>query len=213
MEYDLYVIVDDGYRPDLDLVHFTQTVAENGASVVQLRCKRSSSQRFYDLALAVRQVTLRYHIPLIINDRLDLALAVDADGVHLGQEDLPASVARRILGEDKIIGVSAATPAEAKQAVAAGADYLGVGAVFATGTKSDAGDPIGPTAVSAIRLVCSLPIVGIGGISLANAASVIRAGADGVAVVSAIMGSKDPVRATTSILHNIKAAKAARTAG
>ncbi|MCL5257541.1 MAG: thiamine phosphate synthase [Chloroflexi bacterium] len=207
MDYDLYVVIDEDYRPGLDLAQLTHAVAENGASVIQLRCKHSCDQRFYDLALSLRQVTLCYRLPLIINDRLDIALAVDADGVHLGQEDLPASVARRILGEGKIIGVSAATPEEARLAAEAGASYLGVGAIFATGTKSDAGDPIGPEAISAIRPVCSLPLVGIGGIALANAASVIRAGGDGVAIVSAIMGSDDPASATAALLRTVKAAK------
>jgi thiamine-phosphate diphosphorylase len=144
------------------------------------------------VALQLRKLTREAKVPLIVNDRLDIALAVDADGVHLGQADLPASVARNIMGSGRILGVSAETVAEAVAAEKDGADYLGVGPVFdARGTKPDAGEPRGLELIASVRRRCRLPIVAIGGIDADNARKVLEAGADAAAVISAIAAADD----------------------
>lgn len=167
--------------------------------MVQLREKTAASRDFYELALRVKQMAQRHKVPLIINDRLDIALAVDADGVHVGQEDLPVAVVRRLLGPDKIIGATAATVADALQAEADGADYIGSGAVYTTTTK--AGKQLLPLAVLAqIKQAVHLPVVAIGGITAENLLTLKNTGVDGVAVVSAIMNSADPAVAAQEIL-------------
>ena len=167
--------------------------------MVQLREKTAGSRDFYQLALRVQQITQQYKLPLIINDRLDIALAVDADGVHVGQEDLPVSVVRRLLGPDKIIGATAATVAAALQAEAEGADYIGSGAMFPTLTKP--GKPVLPMSVLAqIKQAVQVPVVAIGGITADNLLALKNTGVDGIAVVSAIMNSTDPAAATQEIL-------------
>jgi thiamine-phosphate pyrophosphorylase len=138
---------------------------------------------------------------LIMNDRVDIALASGADGVHVGQDDLPAGVARRLLGPGRILGVTVETPDEAKAAESAGADYLGTGPVYATSTKPDAGRPYGPELVQRIKASTTLPVVAIGGIDQDNAESVVRAGADGLAVVSAVVGREDIESAVRLLLE------------
>lgn len=161
-----------------------------GASVVQLREKDCTSREFYELAVRVRKITAPKNVPLIINDRIDICLAADADGVHLGQKDLPCREARRILGADKLIGVSAALPEEARQAQADGADYLGVGAVFPTGTKSDT-RPVTPEIIREIRAAVTIPFVVIGGINAENIGELYGLGINGAAVVSAVVARED----------------------
>ena len=173
---------------------FCETVDQaigGGVTLVQLREKTATSRDFYELALRVKAVTDGHNVPLIINDRLDIALAVDADGLHIGQEDLPVAVARRLLGPDKILGATAATVKDAVAAQAAGADYLGSGAVYPTSTKQ--GKALLPlTTLSQIKQAVHIPVVAIGGISADNIAPVRQSGVDGVAVVSSIMNSPDP---------------------
>ena len=144
----------------------------------------------YKEALELKALCDSYNVPLIINDRLDVALAVQAAGVHLGQSDLPCYIARRLLGEDYVIGVSAHNPAEALQALADGADYLGCGAVFGTNTKRDAGF-LGLHGLEAIRKAVALPMVGIGGVNAGNYGQVLAVGAEGAAIVSGILGAED----------------------
>lgn len=144
---------------------------------------------------AADMTTRRYKVPLIINDRVDVALAVDAEGVHLGQEDIPCALARKLVGPDKILGISASSVEEALQAEKDGADYLGVGAVFPTGTKADAGDAIGLEKLRVIRQSVNIPIVAIGGINAGNAAAVAATGVAGLSVVSAIVSAPDPKKA------------------
>lgn len=173
-----------------------------GIDVVQLREKGTDARSRYRLGLRLRELTAEAGVPLVVNDRVDLAAAVDADGVHLGQSDLPAEVAREQLGSDAVVGVSASTPAEAREAVDAGADYLGVGAVYGTDSKDvpDERDGIGPEGVRAVAEAVDVPAIGIGGIDADNARAVVDAGATGVAVVSAITAAEDP-RATTEALR------------
>ncbi len=198
-DVSLYLVTDSSLCPREQLPQVVEQALQGGVTMVQVREKDCSSRVFYETALRVQEVTRRYGVPLIINDRLDVALAVDADGLHIGQSDLPARVARRILGEGKLLGVSAGTLEEARQAVADGADYLGVGAVFPTGTKEDA-DAVG---VDGLRRICAdvnVPVVAIGGLKADNLSQLAGTGADGVAVVSAIVGQRDP-RAAAQNLH------------
>ncbi len=201
IDYSLYLVTDRGLMTTPTLEEAVEQAIDGGCTLVQLREKNASSREFYRSAVSVKKVTDRRGVPLIINDRLDIALASGAAGVHLGQSDLPAAAARRILGPDKIVGVSASTPAQAEAAQAAGADYLGVGAMFPTGTKTDA-DIISMEELKKIRAAVSIPIVAIGGINLRTAPLFRGTGIDGFAVVSAILARKD-IRAAARGLRNI----------
>jgi thiamine-phosphate pyrophosphorylase len=198
IDYSLLLVTDHCE----DVAVFCRTIesaVRSGVSMVQLREKTAGSRDFYQLALQVQQITQRYKLPLIINDRLDIALAVDADGVHVGQEDLPVAVVRRLLGPDRIIGATAPTVATALRAEADGADYIGSGAVFPTLTKP--GKQVLPLAVlTQIKQAVRVPVVAIGGITADNLLALKNIGVDGIAVVSAIMNSDDPAAATQEIL-------------
>ena len=191
----LYVITDEQVSRGRSHLEVAEAAILGGADVVQLRDKTASGGRLYQVALVLRRLTREARIPFLVNDRLDIALATDADGVHLGQNDLPASVARRLLGPGRILGVSAETAEEAVRAEKDGADYLGVGPVFeARGTKSDAGEPVGLERIVRIRRQCGLPIVAIGGIDAENARLVREAGADSAAVISAVAAADVEVK-------------------
>ena len=167
-----------------------EAAVKGGCTVVQLREKNCTSREFYELALSVKNITDYYGVPLIINDRLDIAAAVNADGVHLGQKDLPANIARAVLGESKIIGVSANNLEAALKAENDGADYLGIGAVFATGTKKDTK----PVSTESLKEICSqvkIPVVAIGGIKRDNITLLNGTGISGVAVISSVIGKPD----------------------
>lgn len=158
--------------------------------MVQLREKEISSKDFYNLAKEVKQVTDKHHIPLIINDRMDIALAVKAAGVHIGQRDIPAAAARKVIGKNMLLGVSASSLREAVRALKDGADYLGVGAMYPTQTKGDA-ERVTKEELQAVRKAIPIPIVAIGGIDKEKAAELMKLGIDGVAVVSAILAQPD----------------------
>ncbi|TKX59505.1 thiamine phosphate synthase [Halorubrum sp. SS7] len=174
---------------------------DGGLDVVQLRDKATSARERYETGLRLRELTAEAGVPLIVNDRIDLAAAVDADGVHLGQTDLPVAVARERLGEDAVVGVSASTVEQAEAAEAAGADYLGVGAVYGTDSKDVSGDRdgIGTERIGAVAEAVDVPVFGIGGIDADNAAPVVEAGATGVAALSAITAAEDPAAATAAL--------------
>ena len=180
-----------------------------GVTLVQLREKAIASKDFYERALRIKAICHHYNVPLLINDRVDIALAVEADGVHIGQSDLPCRVVRQILGKDKIIGVSARTAQQAIQAQADGANYLGVGAIFATSTKQDA-QTVTIASLTQIRQAVTLPIVAIGGINhttlpaLQQALQAADTSIDGVAVVSAILRQKDVKLASQQLKEVIK---------
>lgn len=187
----LYAVTDSGRLPGVTLAQQVEGVLKGGATMVQLREKHLSHEQFLAEALEIKALCRRYGVPFLINDDVDLALEVDADGVHVGQEDMEAGRARQRLGPDKIIGVSAHNVSEALRAQAAGADYLGAGAVFPTGTKGDV------TALSyeALRDICqsvSIPVVAIGGIGPDNISVLAGSGIHGVAVVSALFAQPDP---------------------
>jgi len=195
-QWRLYVITDEKASRGRSHLQVAEAAILGGADVLQLRDKEASSGRLYRVAMQLRKLTRDANIPFIVNDRLDIALAADADGVHVGQTDLPASVVREIMGPDRILGVSVDTVEEALLAEKDGADYLGVGPVFeARGTKPDAGEPLGVERIARIRRHCRLPIVAIGGIDAENAGMVRYAGADAAAVISAIGTADDIARA------------------
>ena len=198
-DYRLYLVTDRELMSTGTLEEAVELAIKGGCGVVQLREKSASSREFYDIAMSVKSVTDRYHVPLIINDRVDIALAVDAAGVHVGQSDLPATVVRDIIGPNKILGVSASTLAEAKQAQADGADYLGVGAMFATATKTDA-EIVTMSDLRAIREAVELTIVAIGGVNQKTIPSFANSGIDGIAVVSALISAPDITAAARQLL-------------
>lgn len=190
VDYTLYLCTDSRLMSCGTVEESVERGILGGVSVVQLREKNASSLELFQLAKRVKLVTDRYNVPLVINDRLDICQAVDAAGVHLGQSDLPCREARRILGDGKLIGVSAALPEEAARAQADGADYLGVGAVFTTSTKTNT-RPVTPDAIRAIRQAVTIPFVVIGGVNVQNIAQLYGLGINGAAVISAVVSSPD----------------------
>lgn len=203
IDYRLYVITAD--LPEQNTTHLgiAKEAICGGATVVQLREKKAESGELLQLAHEIKKLTEKAQIPFIINDRLDVGLAVDADGVHLGQQDIPIEVARRLLGSQRIIGVSATNLREAIEAEQQGADYLGVGPIFSTPSKDDAAKPMGLHGLRAIRRNVGIPLVAIGGICEENVDQVLRAGADGIAVISAIAGASDRKKAAQDLLDII----------
>lgn len=196
----LYVITDEQLSQGRSHQEIARFAIEGGADVIQLRDKTASSRKLYEDALALRNLTRELNIMFIVNDRLDLALAVDADGVHVGQQDLPATVARRLIGKNKILGVSAETLEQAIQAEQDGADYLGVGPIFeARSTKPDAAEPMGLRLLRQVCQTCQIPVIAIGGINHTNAKQVMDSGANGIAVISAIVAADDVVAASRSL--------------
>jgi thiamine-phosphate pyrophosphorylase len=193
----LYVITDRFVNPHRSHIDLARAAVEGGASVVQLRDKTATTRQLLEWAQTIRQLTWRTATLFLVNDRVDIALAVDADGVHVGDDDLPVPVARRLLGAGKIIGRSVANEQEALQALAEGADYVSIGSVFQTTTKPDAGEPVGLSMVRRVRQVLppDYPLVAIGGITLQNAPLVWEAGVDAVAVISAIANAENPLEA------------------
>lgn len=200
-DYSIYLVTDDGCLQGRALLDCVREALEGGVTLVQYRAKTASSAEMYAEALQLKALCDSFKVPLIINDRLDIAMAVGAAGVHLGQDDLPCAAARKILGEDYIIGVSAHNPAEAKTALQSGADYLGCGAVFGTATKADV-KKLGTEGLTAICREKGLPVVGIGGVTADNYREVRAAGADGAAIVSGILAQPD-IRATVRAIAKI----------
>lgn len=200
-DYTLYLVTDRQLMSCDSLTEAVEQAILGGCTMIQLREKELSSLEFYNKAVAVKQVTDKYHIPLIINDRIDIAMAVQATGVHIGQHDLPAAAVRKVIGENMLLGVSASSIAEAIQAQQDGADYLGVGAMFPTGTKTDA-DSVSMEELQKIRAAVSLPIVVIGGINKGNAGRFKPMGIDGLAVVSAIIAQSD-IKAAAAELKDL----------
>jgi thiamine-phosphate pyrophosphorylase len=186
-----------------DVLGLAVEAAAGGATIIQLRAKTWTGREFLRLAKELARILKPKGIPLIINDRADIAFLCQADGVHLGQDDVPVAAARKILGKKALIGVSVCTPAEAVAAEAEGADYLGAGPVFPTLSKPDLPPLLGLAGLREIRARVRIPILAIGGISASNAGEAIAAGGDGVAVISAIASAENPRRATTEIIESI----------
>lgn len=186
--YGLYLVTDRNFGRGKSLITLVEEAIVGGVTMVQLREKEASSLEFYQLAQEIRALTIKYNVPLIINDRVDIALAVDADGVHVGQRDLPAVIVRKLIGNQKLLGVSASTMDEALAAQFQGADYLGVGALFPTSTKTDA-QQVSLKQLEEIKEAVGIPVVGIGGINQDNVTAVKATGIDGIAVVSALLAA------------------------
>jgi thiamine-phosphate pyrophosphorylase len=215
VEFDLCVItcrgegLKHGQLAELKRGHIeiARAALEGGARLIQLREKRMEGRALWGVARAMRALTQQHGAALIVNDRVDIALAAEADGVHLGQEDIPLAVARRLLGSEAVIGVSVSSEEEAAAAEKEGASYVSVGSIFATASKADAGEAIGVEPLSRIKRVVGLPVLAIGGVNCDNVQAVIRAGADGVAVISAIANAEDMVEATSRLKSLIAEAR------
>ena len=199
LDLSLYLVTDNSD----DVEKFLRTIEEaikGGTTVVQIREKTADTLDFYNLSLKVKDITTKYNVPLIINDRVDIALAIDADGVHVGQSDMPCDVTRCLIGEDKILGVSAATIDEAKKAEKDGADYIGTGAIFPTATKDDAPSVTKEELKEIVKSI-NIPVVAIGGINHDNASELTDTGIAGLSVVSAIMSSDNPKKSSEELLN------------
>jgi len=203
IDYSLYLVTDRELLGGKELMATVVEAINGGVNVIQLREKNISTRHFYYLALELKELTARHKVPFIINDRIDVALAIDADGIHIGQSDMPLLTARSLMGPEKIIGVSVTSVEQALGAEADGADYLGVGSIFSTGTKADA-DYVSLAALKEIKKYVKIPVVAIGGINEHNIGEVIETGVDGVAVVSAIVACSDPRSAAETISRIIR---------
>jgi thiamine-phosphate pyrophosphorylase len=199
MDYTLYLVTDAGLSLGRTHVQVVEAAVRGGVTVVQYREKSAGTRQMIEEARELRQLCRAAGVPFIVNDRIDIALAVDADGVHVGQDDMPASLARRLIGKGRILGVSAGSPEEARKAETDGADYIGASPIFATPTKTDAPAPLGVEGLRQLARVVSIPVVAIGGINAGNARSMMMAGAAGVAVVSAIVGAQNMEAAAKEI--------------
>jgi len=197
--YLLYLVTDRALAQGRSLVDVVRQAVAGGVTIVQLREKEATTREFVRLAEQLQELLIPQQVPLIINDRIDVALAVNAAGVHVGQNDMPAATARRLLGDGRLLGVSVSTSEEARAAEADGADYLGISPIYATPTKTDTPTPVGLTGLTALRATTRLPLVAIGGLHAGNLLPVMASGADGVAVVSAIMAAAEPAAAARAL--------------
>ncbi|MFT3994552.1 MAG: thiamine phosphate synthase [Dysgonomonas sp.] len=206
-DLSLYLVTDRSLSLGRSLVEVVEEAVKGGVTMVQLREKDCSSLEFYQEATALKRLLKPYKIPLIINDRLDIALASDAEGLHIGQSDLPFSIARQLLGENKIIGLSVECLKDAQEANKLDVDYIGISPVFSTPTKTDTAMAVGIEGVQKITCQSVHPAVGIGGINKNNAEDIIKAGAEGISVVSAIMSAHEPSRSAQELLTIVKQSK------
>lgn len=206
-DLSLYLVTDRSISLGRSLESVVFDAAEGGVTMVQLREKDCSTLEFYQQAMLLKECLRPYHIPLIINDRLDIALACDAEGLHIGQSDIPYDIARKLLGKDKIIGLSVECLQDAVDANELDVDYIGISPVFGTPTKTDTAPALGFEGIREIVKISRHPAVGIGGINQTNAAGIIEAGADGISVVSAIMSATDPKQAAFQLLNIIQKSK------
>jgi thiamine-phosphate pyrophosphorylase len=209
VDYSLYLVTDRGLARGRSNIEIVTAAVRGGTTVVQLREKDCSTREFIDQGLAIKEFLKDRGVPLIINDRMDVAQAIKADGVHLGQTDMPLVLAKKILGDSMLIGISAESLQDAVEAEKGGADYLGVSPIYATPTKTDTAPALGLEGLRQIRKAVNLPLVGIGGLNTETAADVIRNGADGVAVVSAIVAADDPETAAKDLKKIILGARQA----
>ena len=200
----LYLVTDRVLSRGRDILWIVEEAVRGGVTMVQLREKDCSTRDFIDLASALKPTLSKAGVPLIINDRVDVALAVDADGVHIGQSDMPYPMARRILGYDRIIGLSVENMEQVEYANGLDVDYIGISPVFSTPTKTDTAEPFGLAGLKKAVRLSKHPAVGIGGMNLDTVEGVISAGADGIAVVSAIMGAGSPYEAAEALRHAIE---------
>lgn len=199
----LYLVTDSGLTAGRDLADIVMQAVAGGATMVQLREKHGTTRQFVDLAVRLKGLLAPKGVPLIINDRLDVALAADADGLHIGQTDMPYPIARRLLGKDKIIGLSVENIEQVRQANDMDVDYIGVSPVFDTATKTDTARAFGIEGLRQAAAISRHPAVAIGGMNLDTAGHAMRAGAAGIAVVSAIVAAADPRQAAQRLIDMI----------
>jgi thiamine-phosphate pyrophosphorylase len=202
----VYLVTDRGLCRKRSLQDIVSQALQGGVAYVQLREKDLSTRVFVEEAIAVKKLLLPFHVPLIINDRLDVALACGADGVHIGQEDMPYATARKLMGQEAIIGLSVETWADVEASQNLDVDYIGVSPVFATPTKTDTKEPWGLEGLRKIKSFSRHPLVAIGGINESNARTVVKAGADCLAVVSAVCSADDPAAAVANLNNIINSA-------
>lgn len=207
MNLELYVIIDKRMIKRKSSIRVAREAITGGATAIQLREKEMESRDLCHLASSLKKVAKKKKALFIVNDRIDIAQAVDADGVHLGQEDLPIKIARKLLGRNKIIGATVRNLSQALKAQREGADYVSLGPIFSTKTKKDLPPPRGLKVIAQIKEKIKIPLIAIGGINRHNVAKVMRAGADGVAVVSVVVGARNVQKATQELLRRIKKAK------
>jgi len=203
-DFDLYLVTDRSLTQGRDLLWVLQQALDGGVKAIQLREKDLGGRELFFLAEVARKLTQRYHASLLINDRIDIALAIDADGVHLSTASIPIETARALLGRQRLLGASTHSLEEAQEAERNGADFVVFGPVYFTPSKAPYGEPQGMAALKKIVEKISLPIYAIGGIKLENIDDVRRAGVRGVALISAIMSAADPKNATKKILKHFK---------
>lgn len=203
-QLSLYLVTDRGLAGERDIVDIVRESVEGGATMVQLREKTLDTGAFIALALRLKEVLKPYGVPLVINDRVDVALACDADGVHIGQSDMPYEMARKLMGPDKIIGLSVENFDQVEQANSLDVDYIGISPVFATPTKTDTAAPFGLDGLRRAVRLSKHPTVAIGGMNSSTAAEVMAAGTDGIAVVSAIVCAESPREASRQLLQIIR---------
>lgn len=196
VDYTLMFVTDERIRDDASFFAILEASLKGGVTIVQLREKKLHTQHFYQRAVIAQQLCARYHVPFLINDRVDIALAVNADGVHIGQTDMPATIARQLLGDDAIIGLSVSNAQQALEANNLAIDYIGLSPIFGTTTKTEHLEPpLGIKGLQQLKTISNHPIVCIGGITTKNAAPILHHGADGLAVVSAIAQAQHPEQA------------------
>jgi thiamine-phosphate pyrophosphorylase len=200
----LHVLTDHQWSRGRDNITVVKAAIDGGATTIQLRNKTASTRILIEEGLVLRALTRERGVLLIVNDRIDVALAVDADGVHVGQEDMPASMARQLLGTDRILGVSVSNHTEAEEAIAAGADYLGVSPIFPSATKTDTGPATGIDFLADLAARHQTPLVAIGGITTQNATAIMQAGATGIAVITAIISAEDITAAASQLRQAIE---------
>jgi len=204
MNYDLYIITDQRISHGKSHLEIAEAALAGGATVIQFRDKEMKDSEAVVACREIYKLTKKKDVSFIVNDRVEIVKAVNADGVHLGQEDMSFSLARKILGKEKIIGISVETVEQALKAVEGGADYLGIGPIYPTATKPDAGKALGIAKLKEIRESVNIPIVAIGGINENNLEEVLRAGADGVAVISAVVSAPDITEACRKLKNKIE---------
>jgi len=210
IDLSLYVIIDRRMIKGKSSIRVTREAITGGATAIQLREKEMESRDLCHLASSLKKVAKKKKALFIVNDRIDIAQAADADGVHLGQEDLPIKIARKLLGRNKIIGVTVRNLSQALRAQKEGADYVSLGPIFSTRTKKNLPPPRGLKVIAQIKEKIKIPLIAIGGINRDNVAKVMRAGADGVAVASAVVGAKNVRKSTQELLKQIRKTKQKR---
>ncbi|RCK54125.1 thiamine-phosphate synthase [Thalassospira profundimaris] len=212
-DLSLYLVLDPDLCRDHSMLETTMAAIRGGATMVQLRHKTASTREFIEIGRALRAAMAGSGVPLIVNDNIEAAIAIDAHGLHVGQDDMPAEMARQKLGKDKILGLSIESEAVARKIDKSVIDYVGIGPVFATSTKPDHKPAIGFEGLAHLTTLCNLPSVAIGGVKQEHVTDVLESGADGLAVVSAICGQKNPETATRQLADAIKNARARLASG